>query len=58
MLTVKSEFLRFAPLIRGCLIFQGDDDKDYEVKKPYQFGYEIEDGHGNMQHRHEQSDGT
>lgn len=35
-----------------------DHDPDYEVKKPYQFGYEIEDGQGNMQHRHEQSDGS
>ncbi|XP_015784304.1 uncharacterized protein DDB_G0284459-like [Tetranychus urticae] len=29
-----------------------------KVKKPYQFGYEIEDGQGNMQHRHEHSDGS
>lgn len=31
-----------------------NDDK---IKKPYQFGYEIEDGQGNLQHRHEESDG-
>lgn len=25
--------------------------------KPYKFGYEIQDEKGNVQHRHEQSDG-
>ncbi|XP_015783028.1 uncharacterized protein LOC107360819 [Tetranychus urticae] len=39
------------------LVHDFKDISDDKIKKPYQFGYEIEDGQGNLQHRHEESDG-
>ncbi|RWS27670.1 cuticle-like protein 7, partial [Leptotrombidium deliense] len=36
---------------------QGHNDHDNHVYKPYGFGYEIQDGWGNSQYRHEKGSG-